>query len=145
MGYELLKHIPRLDGVADIIARQQDPIDPADANVPLLDRPSTRRDGHVLRAAIEFDAAIVSGVGRNSALFRMHQRSADFDITVVESSRSAELPERTFVSRREPMADLRVGMILDEDVRNSAGLLIMPRGQEITRPVLFRLSYFVAA
>ena len=45
VGYELLKHIPRLDAVAGIIALQQEPIDPADAKVAVCDREPTRRGG----------------------------------------------------------------------------------------------------
>jgi hypothetical protein len=37
-----------------------------------------------------------------------------------------------------------VGMILDEDLRNSYGLLLMPKGQEITAPVAMRLKSFAA-
>ena len=139
VGYELLKNIPRLDAVAGIIARQQDPIDPADAKVSLIDQDPTRRGGYVLRVAIEFDASIVSGVGREVTLIRMRNRPADFARTVVDSMRNAELPEHTFEARTEAIADLRVGMILDEDLRNASGLLIMPRGLEITRPLLLRL------
>jgi len=140
VGYELLKNIPRLDIVAGIIARQQDPIDPADAKVPLIDRDPTRRGGNVLRVAIEFDAAVLAGVAREVALIRMRDRPSDFDRTVVDSMRTAELPEHTFEGRTETMAHLRVGMILDEDLRNASGLLIMPRGLEITRPLLLRLG-----
>jgi hypothetical protein len=142
VGYELLRDIHRLDAVAAIIARQEDPVDPADATVPLLDRDPARRGGQVLRVAIAFDAAIVAGVARDVALARMLERPADFDPIIVKSLRDAELPERAYESRREAIADLTIGMILDEDLRNPSGVLIMPRGQEITMPVLARLRSF---
>ena len=141
-GYELLKHIPRLDVVASIIARQLDGVDSADQHVPLPDQDPIRRGGRVLRVAVEFDAAISRGTKREAALTAMRQRSSDFDQTVVDSLRDVELPELIFESRIEALSDLRVGMILDEDLFNSHGLLIMPRGQEITPPVVLRLKSF---
>lgn len=138
-GSELLKHIHRLDGVAGIIALQQDPIDPAETHVPLVDRVLTRRGGQVLRVAIEFDAATSRGVGREAALAGMRQQPMEFDWTAVDSLRDVEVPERAFEPRIEAIADLAVGMILDEDFFNRSGFLIMPRGQEITTPVLLRL------
>jgi CheY-like chemotaxis protein len=142
VGYQLLKNIPRLDAVAAIIARQQQPIDPGEAKVAVCDRDPARRGGQVLRVAIEFDTGISGGLTRNVVLLRMQQRPGDFDRAVVDSLQNVELPERTFESRSESMADLRVGMILDEDLRNPLGMLIVTRGQEITRPVLLRLSHF---
>jgi hypothetical protein len=142
IGYQLLKNIPRLDAVAGIISRQEEPVDPADAKIAFCDRDPIRRGGQVLRVAIEFDAGTFSGVKRNVVLLRMQQRPNDFDRAVVDSLQNVEVPERTFESRTEALADLAVGMILDEDLRNALGMLIVPRGQEITRPVLLRLTHF---
>lgn len=142
VGSELLEHIPRLEPVAGIIAGQQDPIDPGDAAVALSDRDPILRGRHVLRVAIEFDAAIAGGVSREVVLLRLRQRPADFEPTVVDALGDVEQPEQTFESRSESVADLKVGMILDEDLRNAGGLLIIPRGQQLTHPALLRLRSF---
>ena len=42
------------------------------------------------------------------------------------------------------MNDLRSGMMLDQDVRNESGLLLIARGHEITLPLLIRLRSLVS-
>ena len=49
-----------------------------------------------------------------------------------------------FESRVEALSNLRVGMILDEDWLSPSGLLMMARGQEISRRVLLRLELFTS-
>ncbi len=134
----LLKHIPRLDAVAEIIGRQQDPVDPRDVDVPLPVRDAVRRGGQVLNVAIEFDAAISVGLSRDAALAHLRRRPSEFDRAIVNGLRDVELPKLMFEPRLEALADLRQGMILDEDLRNDSGLLFMARGQEITLPVLLK-------
>ncbi len=141
---ELLKHVPRLDAVAGIIARQHETIDQDNGDAGLLCLGSIQRGGRVLRVAIDFDAAIVRGATRDATLAAMRQRPGKYDRAVVDSLRDVEPPEVIFESRVEALANLSVGMILDEDWFSPSGLLMMPRGQEISRRVLLRLKSFTS-
>jgi hypothetical protein len=47
--------------------------------------------------------------------------------------------------RKVPISALSVGMILQQDVKNRAGLLVVAKGQELTHPLLVRLEHFSLA
>lgn len=70
----------------------------------------------------------------------LRQRRGANDRPVVDSMRDVEPTDVKFESRVEPLSALRVGMILDEDWLSPFGLLIVPRGQHVSRSVLQRLE-----
>jgi hypothetical protein len=142
VAYEALKQLPRFDAVAGIIARQHETIDHDNGDVGLLSLSATQRGGRVLRVAIDLDAAIVRGTTREAALAAMRQRPWEYDRAIVDSLRDVEPPEVMFESRVEALSDLRVGMILDEDWLNPSGLLMMPRGRQISQRALLALESF---
>ena len=47
--------------------------------------------------------------------------------------------------RKVPIAKLSTGMILQQEVRNRSGLLVVGKGQEITHALLMRLENFARA
>jgi hypothetical protein len=49
-------------------------------------------------------------------------------------------PSIPTTSRECPVPDLAIGMMTQEDICNSAGLLIMPKGQELTLQWIERLK-----
>jgi hypothetical protein len=143
-AYEVIRRLPRLDAVAGIIARQHETLDQDTGDVGLLSLGSIQRGGRVLRVAIDFDAAIVRGTTRDVVLAAMRQRPWEYDRAIVDSLRDVEPQEVMFESRVEALSDLRVGMILDEDWLSPSGLLMMPRGQEISQRALLRLESFTS-
>jgi hypothetical protein len=48
-------------------------------------------------------------------------------------------------SRRVPTLKLATGMVLDQDIRNKEGMLMVAKGQEITSAVLIKLENFAKA
>lgn len=47
--------------------------------------------------------------------------------------------------RKIPVSTLAVGMILRQNIRNHAGVLVVAKGQEVTLPVLVKLQHFSLA
>jgi CheY-like chemotaxis protein len=142
--HELLTCVPCLDAVGGIIARQHDPVEHGTGDVSLLSVGAMQRGGRVLRVAIDFDAAIVRGTARDAALAAMRLRPGQYDRAVVDSLRDVDPPEVTFDARVAALSDLRVGMILDEDWLSPSGLLMMSRGQEVSRREVRRLESFTS-
>lgn len=135
----LLKHIPRFEGVAAIIAAQRAPVDPQDVGVPVVDRDEIRLGGQMLRVAMEFDIGLSAGLGRSGALARLTHRPGEFEPELVRCLNDVLLPSLTFEPRTIALGSLKAGMVLDEDLRSERGLLLMSRGQEITGSMLTRL------
>lgn len=142
---DLLANIPRLGRVAAIVGGQRDAYDPADAHVPLAQRDPVKLGAQVLRAAIEFDAGLCGGLSPAEALSRLRMRRDFYDPRVVHSLADITIPAMAYVPRRLPVADLQSGMVLDQDVRNETGLLLVSRGHEVTLPLLLRLRSLVAS
>jgi response regulator RpfG family c-di-GMP phosphodiesterase len=141
---DLLANIPRLEPVAAIVGGQRDAYDPADARIPIAQRDPVKLGAQVLRAAIEFDAGMCGGLSPAEALSRLRMRRDYYDPKVVEALADMDIPAIAYVPRRMPVTDLQSGMLLDQDVRNESGLLLVSRGHEVTLPLLIRLRSLVS-
>jgi CheY-like chemotaxis protein len=142
---DLLVNVPRLEDVAEMIACQLNPVDAADADVPIARRHTVRLGGQILRVAMEFDHAICLGSTRLEALASMLQQPREFDAAIVASLSDVVPTAMALQPRQVPIDDLKVGMILQEDLRNANGLLLMASGHELTLPMLTRLRNMLAS
>jgi CheY-like chemotaxis protein len=140
---DLLANIPRLEEVAAIVGRQREGYDPADAAVPVPKRDAVKLGAQVLRVAIELDTGMCSGLSLDEALARLRLRPEQFDPLLVDALSDVAIPSMAYVPRRVTVNDLRSGMVLDQDVRNESGLLLVARGHEVTLPLLIRLRSLV--
>ena len=116
--------------------------------VELLGLPIGQRDpvkvgAQILRVAIEFDAGMCAGLSPADALSRLRLRPGQYDPLFVEALSDVSIPQVAYVPRRVTVHDLRSGMVLDQDVRNESGLLLIARGHEVTLPLLIRLKSLV--
>lgn len=126
----LLAHIPRLEGVHDLLrtaaARPSD-------GVPL--------GAQVLRVALELDTLEARGMTAAHACDALLVKLAGFDQRLFAELRRLKGVEGKSVQVREMrLGDVRVGMVFADDVANSAGLLLIVRGQAVTVPLLARLG-----
>ena len=142
---DLLANIPRLGQVAAIVGGQRDAYDPTEGHLAIAERDPVRLGAQVLRAAIEFDAGICGGLSPSEALSRLRIRRDFYDPRVVDTLADITIPAMAYVPRRLPIAELRSGMVLDQDVRNDSGLLLVSRGHEVTLPLLLRLRSLVSS
>jgi FixJ family two-component response regulator len=142
---DLLSSIPRLEGVSAIVGAQQDAPDPHDVRLPLPERPRVRLGGQLLCVAAAFDARLCTGLSSDEALDRLRLKPSQYDPVIVEALTDLELPAVAYIPRRVPIGELRSGMLLDQDVRNESGLLLIAKGAEVTLPVLIRLKTLVAS
>jgi hypothetical protein len=140
---DLLANIPRLERVAAMVGGQRDPYDAEDAGLPIGQRDPVKVGAQILRVAIEFDAGMCAGLSPADALSRLRLRPGQYDPLLVEALCDVSIPQVAYVPRRVTVHDLRSGMVLDQDVRNESGLLLIARGHEVTLPLLIRLKSLV--
>lgn len=131
----LLAHVPRLEAVADGVAQQgahytRD----GGSRIPLISR--------VLRVAIDFDAYVSRGQARAGALAAMRADEAAYDPHVLAVVPMLQPPGQDAVTETLPIEQVRTGMILDEDLSNGTGGLVVARGHEITTGMLERLRNY---
>lgn len=142
LAARLLSGIPRLEPVAQIVLRQQGPLDFSGQPDDLDEWEVTLFGAMILKVCSDFDDAVSTGVSRDHGLKMISQATPDLPGRILKALKTLNhggtKAERTLVK----VSQLQVGMVLDEDVMSSSGLRLVPKGQEITRSILLRLQSF---
>ncbi|MFH2045598.1 MAG: HD domain-containing phosphohydrolase [Pseudomonadota bacterium] len=140
---DLLSKIPRLDKIAEIIRYQEKCFDGSG-------NPKDNRQGNnipvgarILKAVIDFDILEAKGIEKLKIIKQLKELPEKYDPDVLSAMEylagggaKHEISDMLF-------ADLKTGMILNEDVRSKAGRLLISRGHEVTPVLLSRLNNFI--
>ncbi len=133
----LLANIPRLEGIAWIVAHQRPGSTIGDGQMP----ENIREGAGVLRVAVAFDDLTMRGLDYANALETLSQ-NASLNQRAVQSLTTLPTDTANMEYRTVRIEDLATGMILQEEIRTTAGMLLVGRGQEITYPLAVRLVNF---
>jgi len=141
---DLLSHIPRLQEVAKIIEYQEKhyngsglPDDSSEsADIPVGSR--------ILKAVLDFDLLETRGLSRTAAMEEMKAQPGKYDPEVLDSLEKVLGVEKRFVAREVGLRDLRIRMILAEDVQTVGGQMLISRGQQVSRVLIERLKNHAA-
>jgi hypothetical protein len=86
----------------------------------------------------------MKGASDEEAVLRLQYRS-DFDRELIAAFVDMKSEESQMELRKIPISALAVGMILQQDIKNHAGVLVVAKGQEVTGPLLVKLDHFSRA
>jgi CheY-like chemotaxis protein len=137
---QLLRNIPRLEGVSDILAAQSRSRsaraalegDPAAARLDLISQ--------ILRAATDFDGLDTQGNSTAVAIDTMRGRATRYAPEVLEALARIRGGQGPRVGVREVfLSVLCAGMVFVDDVRSRTGTLLVARGYEVTPSFLERV------
>lgn len=132
---QLLQNIPRLELVRAIVVGGEDTGPKADPTVILGRR--------LLRIASELEIQTVRGVTPRVALAAMRARPTLFEPKLVELFASLHGGIGSSDKAEEvPVQGVRVGMTLAEDLVLGSGMLLAPKGYEVTAGLVERLRNF---
>jgi response regulator RpfG family c-di-GMP phosphodiesterase len=130
----ILGHIPRLEGVTQILA---------DVERPFRGEGETPSMGaRMLRIVADFDELESRGTTRPAALATMRSRNGVYDPRLLDAyalARGAGEPIERVVELR--LVDLQPGMTLADDVRHRNGSLLIGRGYTVTAALIQRLEH----
>lgn len=141
VAQDLLKSIPRMEAIAAMIAYQFQPF-PAEWDSGDRETVEMRQGAQILRAAIIFDGMLRKRHSRTEAAHFLTRRFSGLDPKIIEALMEIEPEIAGEGTRNLGIADLRTGMVLQDEVRTHDGLLIAAKGQEITPPLLIKLQSF---
>jgi len=139
---ELLARIPRLERVAEMIARQQQMPTNEDGALPIAADDTSALRAHILAVALRFDTLTSAGASRSQAIRQLRRELHAVLYPVIdalESMPATPIGLRPGIARIE---DMKKGMVLDQDVKTVTGIMLVLKGQEITTPVMRRLVSF---
>jgi len=142
VGARLIRDIPRLELVGEMVARQHAPYV---AQSSQTSEDQVEIGAQLLSVTLDYDQWLSRGLANKVALGMLHDRGPYYNPAVV-----AALGEvvgcGTRMSRKSArVQDLVIGMIAAEDVRCHDGTLLFANGMEISAPALECLHRFAAA
>lgn len=140
IGSKLLEKIPRLETVAAIIAHQLLPYQSFEEHKDLKEEVCI--GAQILKISTDFDALLHRGSNRSEALNQLQKRPTEYNPEVVKVLSGIKLtPENERVLAVD-IRDMSVGMTTEQDIVASNGMLIAPKGQEITWSLIRGLKNF---
>jgi len=143
VAHNLLTKIPRLEPIAAMVTNQRTPFHMFPA-LELLSEPERNAafGAQILKVVLDFDQMVMNSMPKDDALSRLRLHPEEYNPEVVAQLTTFQLDEMGTMVKMLRVKDLKTGMIADNDIRAQNGLLLVPKGQEITYPVLERLRNF---
>jgi ActR/RegA family two-component response regulator len=144
-GMHLLAGIPRLEATAWMIGQQLRPEIPTQiAELPASCVKETVHGAKILKLAVAFDHLRVK-FSDAEAINHLGTRRTEFELELVDALIGIKAVSGGMEARRVSTLKLATGMVLDQDVRNREGLLLVAKGQEISSALLAKLENFARA
>ncbi len=136
---KLLAHIPRLEPVTQILAGLNTP------NNPKLPQGTLQKGSQILALILDFDSLVAQGLSPPSAIEQLKRRDGKHDLLLVEklSARVGAGAGGEEV-RQLPLHLVQPGMIFMDELRSEFGVLLVPKGYEVTESFLTRIRNFSA-
>lgn len=145
MAQELMEHIPRLEDIGAIIANQDKRFDGDGEPQNGLAGDAIPLGSRLLKLALDYDTLISGGLSADEALAKIILRDrAWYDPALIFALKQAVASDIDYETITIKVDDLKVGLIIAEDVYGNSGVLIIPKGQEINSSLLARLRNYAA-
>jgi CheY-like chemotaxis protein len=142
VGRTLLARIPRMETIARIIGRQHTASSAENTPAGDGDEPDEVLGGSMLTTALELDQRLARGESVEHAVGRMARRPDLYPPRLLKTLETLKPIGHDWLPRLVRVRQLETFMVLDEDVRARNGLLLAPKGHELTTPLILRLRAF---
>ncbi len=139
-GSKLIENIPRLELVAQIISRQNN----RSSDVAISDRTSKETvelGAALLRLAIDLDRLVGRGVEFQTAITKLRQEN-EHAPRLIDAIQNLETEQQKVELRALRVAELQPLMVLDEDIKNTKGVILVRKGTEMNLALIQRLHNF---
>jgi response regulator RpfG family c-di-GMP phosphodiesterase len=140
VGSKFIRKIPRLEKVAAIIENQLRPFDYCN------EQGSQEEDvclgAEILKATIEYDLLRQQDLAHLQAVKHMRKQSEKYNPNILDLLEKHKPKDVHTTIKSLSFKDVIPGMIAFEDVFAKNGAMLIPKGQEITWPVIQSLTNF---
>lgn len=141
VAMEILSVIPRLGPIAWMIGQQL--VKDIPDVVPGLPESSAKDvvlGAKILKLAIAFCDLRAKGLSIENAISRLHGRLDEFDHSLVDDLIGIPFQTTSMTLRSVLTHELRVGMILRQEIKDKLGMMIAASGQEISTEILCKIE-----
>lgn len=140
----LLANIPRLSTVAAMIT-QQSSIYTKPLNFASQDNNEMIRIGaKLLKIITDFDLLLVRHHEPQEAINLLSKNSKVYDSALLDILITIDLPRQKSLILYVKPNELRKGMIVDQNILNKQGILVIPKGYEVNDATVERLKNFLS-
>ncbi|MGA2218700.1 MAG: HD domain-containing phosphohydrolase [Terracidiphilus sp.] len=140
VAWQMLSRIPRMEAIAQMIAQQNNPLPHVEAR-SIEEKEEIELGIQILCTGLAFDSWLGRGLSAAEAAKRVRASMKSVNTFILLSL--DDLVSSVAMRLREcAVTELATGMILEEDLRNSNGLLIVAKGLELTLQWIERLKGF---
>ncbi|MBI4643651.1 MAG: response regulator [Deltaproteobacteria bacterium] len=139
---DLLKNIPRLETVAEIIAYQTKRFDGSGNPQDQRQGKKIPLGGRILKVVLDFDTLKASGLQESAAIMELKKRPGWYDPAVLAALEAVIWIEARYTVREVSIEELVDSMILDDDVWTKTDTLLITKGEEISTLIRRRLKNF---
>jgi CheY-like chemotaxis protein len=138
----LLANIPRLEPVAWMIGQQR-------VKETICKSHEVAADvvfgANALKLAVAFDDLRQKGASDEEAIASLRYRPNEFEAELVQALVGIKTTSAAMELRKVSTSKLSPGMILQQEIRTRAGMLVVAKGQEITQALAIKLDNFAHA
>ena len=143
VAVNLVRKIPRLSGVAEIIDLQNRGFDgsgtpengPTETDIPFGAR--------ILKATLDFDTLRTRGLPPKEALGQLQRESRQYDPAVMSGLERVVRCEGQYQERMLDVIQLAPGMLFGEDVITSDDIILVTKGQVVSPLIRTKLKGYV--
>jgi CheY-like chemotaxis protein len=143
LSEQWLANIPRLEAVRAILTTAAQPyreIEPGTVDARTV---AIRRSAAVLRVALDFNALEARGISAEHAISTLRNRAGTYDATALKALAHLKDASRSREEIRElPLSELRVGMVLADNLYLVTGPMLVAHGYEVTERFVERTRNF---
>ncbi len=141
-GAGLIRKIPRLEKVADMIEKQMEPFGRFSSAQVLSKTDPVEIGAQILKVALDFDRLVTGGASFSDAVDELMKHPEEYNPHIVLTMSELKTEKKEAQIKLVKIQNITVDMVITEDIRTKTGLLLLHRGQEITPLLLERLKNF---
>jgi response regulator RpfG family c-di-GMP phosphodiesterase len=138
-AYRLLARIPRFEAIAEMIRLQQEDWSAGDV------APEVALGARILRVARTVDRMVQAGDSEPDAVAKALPKANASERRLYKALEDFRSALHSSVLRNLRVAQMTPEMVLEQDVRTSAGVIVVPSGRALTHLLIERLLRFSVA
>ena len=146
IGADMIKHIPRMDEVAEIIRYQEKKYDGSGFPEDDVKEDMIPAGSRILKIALDYDKAISGGEDGETVLSVLAKKTGVYDpelLAIAEKKfLKSDIVKNSFVNRELTPDSLKEGMYLAEDLISAAGVPIGNKNQKITNVLIATIKNY---
>lgn len=142
LGAKIISRIPRLETVAEMILNQQQPFSETGLTSKTVLSNQVVLGAQLLKTVTDFDSLIYNSNTKIQALITMRSNAENYIPIFLKALENVKILNVESEVKEVDIKELNDSMLLAQDIFTKNGLLVAPKGQQITLSLRVRLENY---